>query len=959
MSVDEEDPALRSFTLPKPVLVILSLFLLMRCGYVAAAQEEAAALDKSIKLFEQGDYLAAQSALLAIDRDKLGPREQSIRDDYVNRIQVALQMSEKALRDLEDAETAAASNEVGKASKLAQGVIDNEYAPVPVRKKAADLQKSMSQKGADAARSHAVASATPQGQAAPEGTAPPSTNTERARALTREADDMMRAGRYDEADRLYGEAMKAVPGYPEAMAGQQQVQQHRVNVAPPPGDTLIERMQREDQIRWQRTVADYRDVEGQIRDLVAKEQFEQANALLVRARQVVEAGKQFANPESLYGTLRNEVEVLAQNVANEERAYNERQVAQVRRSIEEQRAERLRQDEENRRRQVESLMEQAYEHRKNGDLDAAIAVLKQVTVIDPKYRPARWMLDDVEDRRQYMHNREVRQEFYEQSREALIQVEEAKIPWHAELTFPKNWLEIISGPERGRPGDNRAKDSLLSQLEKKVPVDFRHEPLDHVIERVADSQHMNIIVNWNDLDRAGVERATPIDLNLPNEISLQRAIMEILDQAGGGAAKLGFDVVEGNLKIATRRTLDHETYAAVYDINDLLMEIPNFTEPPMTDLKQSDRPGPFTGRKIEPKKKSLPWHEGEEADDEPTEDPGRTARVRKIINIIEDTVAPDSWRDRGGSVGDIKEINGQLVITQNSSAQRQIGDLLGKLRAQRAVQISVEARFVTVSSHYLEELGVDLDLVLNAGNAGYDYIPGANGGIATDPTTGGALLLPRRFSRLGFGPATPALGNPLLPNPNPVPQPYGQPFMVPAAAGGSGSHMTPVPIRNNVTSFTDPANLGSDVPGSFAGNTIGPALNIFGSFLDNIQADFLIRATQADSRTSVLTAPQLVLFNGQRSWVAVTIQQNFVSALNPVVAQGAVAQAPQIGTIDSGAVLDVNATVTSDKRYVTMTVRPGVTRLLGLQTIPFTGIAAGGGFGIGGALPALDRKSVV
>src|SRR5262249_10606962 len=159
-----------------------------------------------------------------------------------------------------------------------------------------------------------------------------------------------------------------------------------------------------------------------------------------------------------------------------------------------------------------------------------------------------------------------------------------------------------------------------------------------------------------------------------------------------------------------------------------------------------------------------------------------------------------------------------------------------KLRAQRAVQISVEARFVTVSSHYLEELGVDLDLVLNAGNAGYDYVPGANGGVATDPTTGGALLLPRRFSRLGFAPATPALGNPLLPNPQPVPQPYGQPFLVPAAAGGSGSRFTPVPIRNNVTSFTDPANLGSDVPGSFAGQTIGPALNLFGSFLDNIQA---------------------------------------------------------------------------------------------------------------------------
>ena len=62
------------------------------------------------------------------------------------------------------------------------------------------------------------------------------------------------------------------------------------------------------------------------------------------------------------------------------------------------------------------------------------------------------------------------------------------------------------------------------------------------------------------------------------------------------------------------------------------------------------------------------------------------------------------------------------MITQNSASLRQIGDLLGKLREQRAIQIAVEARFVTVSSHYLEELGIDIDFVLNSGNAGFDPV---------------------------------------------------------------------------------------------------------------------------------------------------------------------------------------------------------------------------------------------
>ncbi|MCH7840125.1 MAG: hypothetical protein IID38_07815 [Planctomycetes bacterium] len=335
----------------------------------------------------------------------------------------------------------------------------------------------------------------------------------------------------------------------------------------------------------------------------------------------------------------------------------------------------------------------------------------------------------------------------------------------------------------------------------------------------------------------------------------------------------------------------------------------------------------------------------------PEPDPQRAGRVAKIINLIQDTVAPDSWVDRGGSVGTIKEINGQLVVTQSFSTQRKVGNLLAKLRSQRAIQIAVEALFITVSSHYLEELGIDLDIVLNSGNAGFDFIPGG-GGPLTDPILGAPLLLPRTFSRLGFTPNTPGLGTATIGGGNAVNQPFGNPFLIPQRGGGGGSQLTPVPIINRVINFTDPANLGSDVPGSFAGTTVGPALSIFGSFLDNIQVDFLLRATQADSRTSVLTAPRLVMFNGQRAWVAVTIQQAFVSQLNPVVATGAVAQAPQTGVIDSGAVLDVQGTVTADKRYVTLTLRPGVTRLLDLQTIPFSGGGAGGGFGGGTALAA-------
>ena len=102
----------------------------------AVAQDEAQALDRAAQLFDQGDYLAAQELLIGIDRAKLTAKQQTRRDDYLNRVQVAITMYEKALRDLEDAETAIAEGESERAEHLLNAVLANEYAAEAVRRSA-------------------------------------------------------------------------------------------------------------------------------------------------------------------------------------------------------------------------------------------------------------------------------------------------------------------------------------------------------------------------------------------------------------------------------------------------------------------------------------------------------------------------------------------------------------------------------------------------------------------------------------------------------------------------------------------------------------------------------------------------------------------------------------------------------------------------------------------------------
>jgi general secretion pathway protein D len=224
-----------------------------------------------------------------------------------------------------------------------------------------------------------------------------------------------------------------------------------------------------------------------------------------------------------------------------------------------------------------------------------------------------------------------------------------------------------------------------------------------------------------------------------------------------------------------------------------------------------------------------------------------------------------------------------LIVTQTPDAQRQLQNLLDQLRETRAIQITIETRFLTVQRNFLEDIGFDADVVLN----------------------------PR-----------PEQGD---------------------------SHFSPVPITQDSAVFT--ANPATGLPGSIATSLSGGAttglgmagLSLSGTYLDNFAVQFLLRATQAAQTSTLLTAPRLTLFNGQRAYVAVTRVTAYVSDLQPVVAEGAVAFNPTISLFPSGVVLDVQATVSADRTYVTLTLRPTLTTLLDLLPFTFQSTEATGG----------------
>ena len=126
---------------------------------------------------------------------------------------------------------------------------------------------------------------------------------------------------------------------------------------------------------------------------------------------------------------------------------------------------------------------------------------------------------------------------------------------------------------------------------------------------------------------------------------------------------------------------------AVYPIRDLIEPIPDFRDedgmgPPTVAGLGYSYSGGGGGR-------SIP----SEADPEVV----RRELVDTIIQRLQSTVDGQSWTDNGGGVGSIKEVNGELVITQTAENQRRVKAVLSRLR-DAVPTVQVEAVWATLAA---------------------------------------------------------------------------------------------------------------------------------------------------------------------------------------------------------------------------------------------------------------------
>lgn len=361
---------------------------------------------------------------------------------------------------------------------------------------------------------------------------------------------------------------------------------------------------------------------------------------------------------------------------------------------------------------------------------------------------------------------------------------------------------------------------------------------------------------------------------------------------------------------------------------------------------------------------------------------GVQADFTSLMNLISTTVQPDSWEDLSGP-GSMMPYRTtlSLVVRQTQAVHEEIADLLGQLRRLQDLQVTIECRFITVSDNFFERIGVDFNFNLQsnvpnglpntfgqplppfgngtdfanaigaaaqlgaagtAGTAGGTAgtaggaggaaggVAGAAGGTAGTAGTAGGVAGTTGTAGTAGTAATGGGAAPFAPGPqidthnqNSWPR-YGD--VVGLLPSNSFANNLDIPFQQG--------SFGIGVP-QFGNFNPAAGLQVGFAILSDIETFFLINAAQGDTRTNLLFAPKVTLFNGQTATVTDTVQRPFVTSLTPTVGFGAVGFTPQITVLPEGVSMTVQAVISADRRYVRLTVIPSFTAITDVQEFSF------------------------
>jgi len=549
---------------------------------------------------------------------------------------------------------------------------------------------------------------------------------------------------------------------------------------------------------------------------------------------------------------------------------------------------------------IRKMLDQVKDLHDKGDYKSAENMAVQVLKIDPLNGDAESMKNKARGAA-HRHERDRTAVDYKHNyREALLDVDAASVSSGPLIVYPPNWDEISKRSDSASIGIGAGKEDTWKQdirkkLQRKVTFEFVDTPLEEAIAFLRSLANVTMIVD----PKVTAAGAPTINLRV-TDMSLDLALEWILR-----LADLEYALRDNAIFISKPNQLQSAVELRIYDVSDLTQTVQDFPGPDLQLVTVGDT---TTGG-------------GAGAANPFQAAPTTAPTLTNIADMIRNRVRPDAWDAALGT--SIEERGGRLVVMQRPEVHALINQLLSNFRSTQKMMINIESRFLSIREAYLEDIGVEfqgLDPNVLLGDFGDIRRLGAPTGLVQPRIPGGDVSVPPNLPFPGFVS---------------VPDEF---------TGGTFSQVGS--IVNHVIGFfsNDPDTIsGRDTSGAVRNGGLSAQVTV----LNNSQVQAFIRALAVRENTSTLVAPRLTVFNTQRAHMFVARQQSYVAdyeisgdSYDPVIRQ-----------FLEGVVLDVKPIVSSDRRYVTLELRPTVTELVSFQTRQLDTFAINNGANVSVVVP--------
>jgi hypothetical protein len=241
-----------------------------------------------------------------------------------------------------------------------------------------------------------------------------------------------------------------------------------------------------------------------------------------------------------------------------------------------------------------------------------------------------------------------------------------------------------------RSTGNPQRDTLI-RMQRPISIVFTDTTLEASMKFIAEVTGADIEVMWtDDQNNVGLDKDKIINLRIEKRTALD-TVEKLLEKATGESTGPGgctWQVSEtGTLQVGPKERLNKFKRVEIYSVQDLLLEIPNYTEAPEFDL-QSVLQNSGQGSSQSPFR--------DNGDEDTTDRKPLQERVDDLIRLLTELVEPEQWIENGGDGASIRYYQGSLIVNGPDYVHRQLNGY--PYWSQRATKYSMSKgrRYVTL-----------------------------------------------------------------------------------------------------------------------------------------------------------------------------------------------------------------------------------------------------------------------